>query len=246
MAIDTLSFINGLFSLMFVIINTIIGLRIAYTHHKVKRPIFLYMGFAWVGMGAPWWSSSVSFLFAVFTGSGLTFVVYVLIFLSFSPFIMIFFALALCELKYPDRKKIALIIFGILGIFIEIYLFYTIFLGNPADIGTLHGIVDVEYKGLIRYWLIFDVIIVLIIGMLIAHDSLVSDNPEIKLKGRFLLIAFILWGIGAILDGFLQVTVPVLIFTRILLITSAIMFYFGFIPPDFIKHLFLKHPENST
>ena len=245
MAIDTLSFINGLFSLVFVIINTIIGLRIAYTHRKLKRPIFLYMGFAWVGMGAPWWSSSVSFLFAVFTGNGLPFLPYVLIFLPFSPFIVILFAMALCELKYPRRKKIVLIIFVIIGIFIEIYLFYKVFT-NPSELGTLHGIVDAEYKGVIRYWLIFDVIVIIIIGLLIAHDSLVSDNPEVKLKGKFLLVAFILWAIGAIVDGFLEVTVPVLIFTRILLISSAIMFYFGFIPPDFIKHLFLGHTENST
>lgn len=245
MAIDTLSFINGLMSLIFVIINTIIGLRIAITYMKVNRPIFLYMGFAWVGMGIPWWSSSVSFLFAVFTGSGLSFIPYVMIFLPLSPLIMILFSLALCELKYPRKKKIVFLIFVIIGIIIEVYLFYTVFT-NPSEIGELHGIVDVEYKGIIRYWLIFDVIVVLIIGLLISHDSLVSDSPEVKLKGKFLLIAFILWGIGTIIDGFLEVSVPVLIFTRILLISSAIMFYFGFIPPGFIKHLFLKHTESST
>jgi hypothetical protein len=73
----------------------------------------------------------------------------------------------------------------------------------------------------------------LISGILIARQSIRSEKPEIKLKGKFLLIAFILFVIGAFADAVLLLTVITLPIIRIILISSSVLFYFGFILPKF-------------
>ena len=72
-------------------------------------------------------------------------------------------------------------------------------------------------------------------GVLIAINSIKSDTPEIKLRGKFLLAAFISWSFGAIADATIPLTVITLPIIRIILITSAIEFYIGFVLPDWIK-----------
>ena len=80
----------------------------------------------------------------------------------------------------------------------------------------------------------------LIPGILIARESLKSEDREIKLKGRFLLIAFISWTIGALMDAALDPNIITLTIARLILISSAIEFYCGFLLPERIKKIFLK------
>ena len=114
----------------------------------------------------------------------------------------------------------------------EIYIFYALNT-NPDSLGTLNEIVDIEYKGILRYYLVSIIIIILISGILIARQSIRSEKLEIKLKGKFLLIAFILFVIGAFADAVLLLTVITLPIIRIILISSSVLFYFGFILPKF-------------
>lgn len=64
----------------------------------------------------------------------------------------------------------------------------------------------------------------LITGILFGKESLGSKNPEIRLKGYFLIAAFILWSIGAIFDAALPLTVITLTIARLILISSAVEF----------------------
>ncbi|MFX0073477.1 MAG: hypothetical protein ACFFAO_20560, partial [Candidatus Hermodarchaeota archaeon] len=74
-----------------------------------------------------------------------------------------------------------------------------------------------------------------------AFDSMKSEKVEIKLKGKFLATAWISFIIGAALDtGFISLTPLLLIITRLLLISSAIEFYFGFFLPDWLKKVVIK------
>ena len=73
------------------------------------------------------------------------------------------------------------------------------------------------------------------VGILIAINSIKSDTPEIKLRGKFLMAAFISWTFGAIADATLPLNFVTLPIIRIILITSAIEFYIGFVLPDWVK-----------
>ena len=67
-----------------------------------------------------------------------------------------------------------------------------------------------------------------------------SDDPEITLKGKFFIVAFVSWAIGAVMDAALPLNIVTLTIARIILISSAIEFYIGFILPKIVKKLFLK------
>ncbi len=76
-----------------------------------------------------------------------------------------------------------------------------------------------------------------------AGSSLKSENAEVKLKGKFLIIAFLTYTTCAVLDSFaFFLTQPIMVvLIRIFLMLSAIEFYFGWILPNFIKMIFIKN-----
>jgi hypothetical protein len=66
------------------------------------------------------------------------------------------------------------------------------------------------------------------------------DNPETRLKGKLLLVAFPSFAVGALLDSMIPTSPLTLIILRSILILSAIMFYTAFMLPNWIKKLFIK------
>ena len=55
-----------------------------------------------------------------------------------------------------------------------------------------------------------------------------------------MLFAFISFAVGAALDTIFTGDIVILLITRMILISSAIEFYGGFILPDWMKKLFLR------
>ena len=121
----------------------------------------------------------------------------------------------------------------------EIFLIFFLF-NDLSYVGYKSDIFASEHTSFVMIFLIAVVFVVLITGLLFARESLRSDNPEIRLKGKFLAVAFISWTVGSIIDSGFDLGAGVLIIIRILLISSAIEFYLGFIMPERIKNLLLK------
>ena len=239
MAIETTDFVIGLFSVIIVAFNTFTGLTIASKYFKYKRRIFLLMGFAWVLLACPWWPSSTSFILALMTGNGLPVQQYILIGNVCMPIITVFLAVAYADLKYQKNVKTVAIIMIISIIPFEIYLVYFIIF-DVSQLGILHGIVDIEYVGFLRYYMIGQVILGVTIGILIAIGNMRSDDPEVRWKGLFLLLAFLLFPLGALTDAILPLTVITVIIFRCVMVLSSILFYFAFLLPNWLKKLLIK------
>ena len=126
----------------------------------------------------------------------------------------------------------------ILGCIFDIILFFIV-VTDVSSFGTYITSIDFSWSLTFSLYLFLLIIVIFITGVIFAWKSLKSDNPEISLKGKFLLIAFISFTIGAILDA-----LPILpisgVIARFILISSAIEYYIGFMLPDRIKKLFLK------
>lgn len=239
MGLEPLDLLNGTFSLIFVVISTLVGLIIVVKYFKTKNRTILWVGLAWILIVCPWWPSATSAFVALATGKGITLEIYLLLGNLFVPLFLLFFVGAFTEIYFHEKQKIILLIFIIYGILFEIYLIYFVIV-DPSVLGDLKGVVDIEFKGFLRYYLISSVFITLIIGVFLALNSLKSEDPVIKLRGRFLLAAFISFTVGSICDASVPLDFITLPLIRILLISSAIEFYFGFIMPDWIKKIFLK------
>ena len=236
---STLSIVNGVLSLIFCTIAIIVGTTIASKYFKHKQRTFLFVGIAWIGLSEPWFGSSISFLLLVYTGQGLTPEIYAIVSMVFIPFSMLLWLAAVCDLILKKNKKLLISIFVVLAIIFEIALFYLLSI-DPSLIIILRDPIDAEFQTVIRIFLLLYIFTILVTGIIFARESLKSDNPEIRLKGKLLLAAFLSWTIGSILDGVLPLNIITLTFARIILISSAIEFYCGFLLPNWIKKTFLK------
>ena len=81
-------------------------------------------------------------------------------------------------------------------------------------------------------------VIVIMLGLKLALESLKASDVEVQLKGKFLLMAFITITIGIILEIFLTGDFNLLI-SRIIIIIGLILLYIGLTLPKRIKELIL-------
>lgn len=234
MSLEPIEFANGFFSLLCVIISTIIGVIILSKYFKHKEPTLLLVGSFWIGLFSPWWSSAISFILILFTGQGLDAPIYFILGNALSPLIVIIWIIVFTELKFKKSQKIIIGLYIIIEVLFEIVFFYYIFT-DPTVIGELSGYFDVTYKGLVMLHAIFIVLTLLVTGILFGLELRKSDNHDNRLKGFFIIIAIISWCVGAILDAALPLDIILLTITRLILISSAIEFYFGFFLPKFFR-----------
>lgn len=234
--------LNGVFSLIFVVISIFIGFTIISKYPKSKNRTVILVGFVWLGIVSSWYASSSSFLVALIAdGDGFmsTPPLYFIIGAVPLPITAFIWMIAFTDLLYRDKKKIILLIIGVTGIIFEIALF-TLLLIDYDLVGIVSSPVDADYELFVTIYQIFLVILVLVSGILFARESLKSKIPEINLKGKLLLAAFLSFVIGSILEILSGISIALLIIARLLLITSSIEFYGGFILPRWMEKLFLK------
>ena len=240
MSLSPIDTLNGIFSLIFVAISLFVGFVILSRYFKYKERIYLMVGATWILISEPWWPLSVSFLVALSNGVGIPPQAYFLIGNILVPLAIVFWLLAFTEFLYSEKRKLILSIFAIIGVVFEILFFSFLFL-NPDLIGDLSGPVNVNYKSFIMVFLIIFLLIVVITGFLFANLSLKSKDPEVKLKGKLLIIAYISFSVGALLDSSVPFNEATIIIIRLILIISAICWWGGFLLPKWMKKLLLKN-----
>ncbi len=118
-------------------------------------------------------------------------------------------------------------------------VFLTIFFLDYTMIGTQKGPFYVEWALFIDVYLLFSVVVFTVTGILFAMESLRSQNKEVRLKGKFLIIAFIAFATGTTIDVAFDLTEVTLVLARVFVIIAAFAFYIGFTLPRFIVSIFL-------
>jgi len=241
MTLTPLEIYNGILFTIFVFSSIYLGLRIASKYFEQKRRVFLLVGFAWIFIVCPWYPSTIAFFNALITGAspGLPAEIYFILGNVFIPIALLLWLIALTDLLFPKRQFL-IITLGIIYAIVFYVIFFYLLSIDPALIGELKGDVDVSYSLFIAIFLAFTILIVLITGILFARPSLESDDPKIQLKGKLLIIAFISYTVGTIIDAVITKNFLTLTIMRALEITSALEFYGGFILPKWMQKLFSK------
>ncbi|MBY8986116.1 MAG: hypothetical protein KGD65_13655 [Candidatus Lokiarchaeota archaeon] len=239
MALNPLDIINGIFSFIFVVISLVVGVLILIRYFRYKEKIYFLVGATWILISEPWWPSSLSFLVSLSNGIGLPPTIYFLIGNMLIPVAIAFWLLAFTEFLLTEKRKLILLVFAIIGVIFEI-IFFTLLFINPDLIGYLNPPVDVSYNFFIMIFLLIFILIVVISGFFFARLSLKSDDPEVKLKGKLLVVAYIAFFLGALLDSSIRLNELGVIFVRLILIASAVFWYGGFLLPHWMRKLFLK------
>ncbi len=239
MSLSLLDTLNGVFSLIFVAISLLVGFIILSRYFKYKERIYFLVGATWLLIASPWWPSSLSFLVALSNDVGISPEAYFLIGNTLVPLAIILWLLAFTEFLYSEKRKLILLIFAVIGTIFEITFFISLFM-NPDFIGRLNPPVDASYKSFVMIFLLLFLSIVVVTGFLFANLSLKSKDPEVKLKGKLLVIAYITFSVGALLDSSIPLNEVLIIITRIILILSATCWYGGFLLPKWMKKYLLK------
>ena len=234
MALTIEHFLQGSFSLVFVLISVIIGSVIISKYFETKNKDFILVGLTWIGLSTPWLADSINLILGLFSRDFLSLEVNFIIGNTLLPVFVLCWIKASTNFVLKEKQKLLLVMFLIVGVVFEILFFYLLFT-DIDQIGLFSTPFQIVYGVFIEIFLISFIVIFLIMGLIFSRETLKSDNPEIKLKGKFLMVAFISFAIGAFIDS----SIPeIFMIARIVLITSALEFYVGFMLPNFMKELF--------
>ena len=250
MTLELVDYLQGSFSLIFVIISLIIGITIISKYFKYKNRLLILVGISWIGVGNPWMPDSISFLMNIFIEESLPVEWYFIIGNCFIPVALLTWLIAYTDMIRKKAQKKVIIITILLSIIFEI-VFFTLFFIDINLLGEINPVrpFTVNFDIFITIYLLLVILIMMITGLDFAQKSVKSDDREIRLKGKLLRAAFISFTIAAILDSLLGTifedpTDPLLsimvVAVRILLIFSALEFYGGFLLPRWMKEIFIK------
>ena len=239
--LELLDITNGIFGLIFIVISMIVGFSIILKYFKNKNINLLYVGITWLFICSAWWGVSTSFIVALFNGGeGLTLAAILLINFVPLPIGLLSWVMAFTNFLYKEKQK--LILLGIIAFIVFFYsIFFWLVFTDATQVATKISAVDTQSENpLMVICLLGFILILLTTGIMFALKTINLDDPDMKMKGKLLLIAFPAFSIGALMDAAIPTTAVTLVIFRIVLITSAVLFYGGFILPDWMKKLFRK------
>ncbi|TXT65966.1 MAG: conserved membrane protein of unknown function [Promethearchaeota archaeon] len=234
-----LDLVRGFTSLVFVIMSLIIGIKIILKYFEYKQKVHIAVGLAWIFLSSSWWHAAFNFISLWFFNAPINNYVAIFMVNGFISPAVLCWMYSVTTLLYERLKREimipSLIIFGLYEIIFLILLFV-----NPNLVGIVRPTYIVDRTLFTLTFTILAIIIALIMGFLLSFEALGSSDVKIKWKGRFLLIAFILFTLGAILDSFSWTEFSIIFLIRTLLIISVVSYYFGFFLPESIARLLIK------
>lgn len=240
MAYSAILLTNGLTSLIVSVVSIVTGLKIAFKYLQHKERVLIFAGITWVLMYEGWWGPSISFITYLFTSETITIELFYAISISLTPIAITLWMIAFTELKHKRFQKYILWIFIIQTLIFETFSFYYL-ITDPGVIVERVGLIDAQYKSFVILFFIEVATILTITGILFARESLKINTPEIRLKGIFLLLGFVSFIVGSILDVFLELNIITLLIYRGILVFSSFSFYLGFFLPKWFKKILLKN-----
>ena len=243
--LSDLAQISGLTALIAVLISFLLGFIVLIKYFKTKQILIFNFFLCIIFTSSPWYPSGLGYLYWIITGEFLSYQIYVLIGTVGIPIAILAWLNVYLSTIKPKKKKLVLILYGIFSIIFELYLFYFLLLAPGAPVDSLLGIIidptnpmDIDYKGFVLIFLGLSILTACITGFHFAAKSMKKEEPsEIRLKGKFLLIAFLFFGISAIFDALIEMDSLLLIIIRIILALAMFLFYLGFILPKWIKKI---------
>lgn len=230
-----LSFIVVCFNIIFggLILFKAVSSKDKYLYYFIL--VGLFSGTAWthpIGIGYIYWLITTDFL---------NYYILVLIGLVSVPFATFAWLNIYLSLVLKKRRTLILTLYGILTVVFYIYIFSLLFTIPDlvaVYIDQINDPISLEYKGFALAFAVISVITNTLTGLHFAIKSMkVRENMLIKWKGRFLLIAFIIFTVVGILGSVFSVIIEVVIIVRILVVIALFFLYVGFIMPSFMKKL---------
>jgi hypothetical protein len=235
-SITTIEMLRGILSLIFVITSFSIGFKVMTKYAETRQKQLISVGLTWVFLSSPWWGGVFAFLFYVFFSVPLPPQIYLFLGNFFIPVALITWIYSFSALIYPEiRKKIfypyLAIGIGLLA-FISLALIfdYTIIGFLESELNSKHSIISLLI-------IVLSLLSLIVSGTIFALRSM-RGGREQKWRGSFLLLAFIVFSLGAIFDAVAPTIPLLLVLIKGILVLSGFLYYLGFfLPKGFRKYI---------
>lgn len=234
--------LTGIFSTIFAIVCILMGAIIISKYYKFKTKELFTFGLTWIFLGSSWWGNSLSFFNYLFFDVAYDLVLLLFIGEVFFPLTVILWMYSFSFLLYPKAKNKIALVFSVIVVIYEIFLVMFIFT-DPSIIASKFGMFDTQYNIFGLAYQGFAYIVSIVTGYLFSKQSLKSENPTIKWKGRFILLAIITFSIAAVFQSLFPTIAIALILVYILFIMSVLEFYLGFLLPERVANWLIKKFE---
>jgi hypothetical protein len=242
MSLTPLDILNGSLGLLVVSISIILGIIVLLKYFKNQDKHFILMGLTLIFMTSGWYGTSISFIVALlFNNDGLPLEAIML--LNFLPLPIsliswVVFFTDIILLKYRGK----LIIGSVVAFTLFFYIVFLSMLSIDVSLVSekISPVDTIGKSWFLNSFIFVYVAILLITGIKFSLETIKFDDIEMRIKGKFLLIAFPSFSLAGILDSSLPSNQFTLIIFRGILITSIILFFIGFLLPKFIKKRILK------
>lgn len=230
----------GIVTLIFVIVTLIISGRLIYQGIKIQMKTLSYVGIEYIGVASCWFGIALNFLTILFINEVPPWSLHFLAHGGIVTIAQIFWVFAMTDLlSFSEKASKNIKIFAIIvGIVVEIAYIIIIFT-NMNWLGTPVAPIQIGYGPFSYAYLMGQLAVFLIFGFWFVAESLKTSDPRIRLKGKFLALSFGVFTLASVLEIFF-VEIIVFIIARVFVMSSAFLFYIGFLLPKTIEHAFLK------
>jgi hypothetical protein len=239
--LDPLSHFSGIFGVISLVVSFFYGILVLIKAIELKYKVLYYFFFAIIFTVSPWYPSGFGYIYWLISNEAIAYPIYVLLGTLGVPIALFSWFQIYIPALHPKLKKPLLIITAILSILYYLYVFFFLFFVPGAPIvdliGVKQSVIDIEYKGFALIFLAFSLLVSTVTGNEFAINSMKDKEKLIKWKGKFLLLSFNFFAIGAIGDGFLELNPITLIIFRIFMLLSSTFYYLGFILPKWVRKL---------
>ncbi len=234
--LDGSQLLQGTLGFIWVCFAIFIGIRIIIKAIKLKRKELVTVGMSYVLLSSAWWGIAVQFISFGFFSQWLSVEAYIFIANFFIPIAIVCWMYSFTIMVNPKLTKKFLAVFIPYSVIWELIIIVFCF----VDVSVLGSIdasnFDSSHGPIFKYIVVVSTLSFVISGIYFSLKSMSLNDPEIKWKGRFLLFAWIAFGLGAALDSFLQDPAEgIIVVIRVILIASAYLYDLGFFLPKFIK-----------
>jgi hypothetical protein len=232
---------QGISSLVFVVVVIILMIHFAKTYLKYKEKNILYVSISLFFLSVIWMSDAVNLILILTLSTHLSIEIYYFFVLGFLPISIGGWFLVITNLMAKRQKKMILVIIAIVYAIFETIFLILLFLNAEEYIGVYNeSYFDVQSSLFSQIYLFTSLSLYIITGFLMARQCLRVDQPEVRLKGKLLLMAMVLFLIGAGVEIITPIVAFTVFLSRLITICSSIFLYIAFTLPKFIKKRYLK------
>ena len=203
-----------------------------YKAKKANAKLLRYLGFTYFFAGLIYFGDFLDFITILITGTNVdnsTGFIGIINWMWF-PGVVIFALLLGAELMTPNKKKLIMIIYIVLGIIFELFLFFdtanSITYSYPAVAGEdliNDNMVEDSIMFFLTLFFLLSIIVFLGFGFLIKA---IQSRGDIRKNFLYLSIGAFVYTIGGIMDGLFSPGI-ILILIRSAMIGSSALFYLG-------------------